>query len=120
MHEFVPEDQLHALSPRTKMVVGTALALTGAIAVQWFWDRGILAGLPILSFVIGMLLASTGREQRIEERELEAELARAEAEWDDLREAIRARPTPRGGGSRACCSSAAIGSMPCAVGSPAS
>ncbi|MBI5850821.1 MAG: hypothetical protein HZB39_07305 [Planctomycetes bacterium] len=82
--------QLFGLPPRTKVIVGAVMAVAGALACEWLWDRGWIAGLPILSLVLGALLTWTGRQELARERAIEEETTRARAEWAALEEGVSA------------------------------
>lgn len=90
MIEPGPEQQLLALAPKTKVGVGVALAVAGAGSGVWLWQRGWLAGLPILAFVAGLLVAWTGLQELARQRAVDAEVTRARSEWDELREGVTA------------------------------
>ena len=85
-----PEQRLLALAPKAKLGVGVALAVAGAGSGVWLWERGWLAGLPILAFVAGLLTAWTGLQEPARPRAIETEVARARAEWDELRAGVAA------------------------------
>ncbi|MCA8944341.1 MAG: hypothetical protein KDB80_17380 [Planctomycetes bacterium] len=88
MEEPILEEQLLGLPPRTKTIVGIVMAVAGGIACAWLWQRGWLVGVAIFSFVMGVLLAWTGRQELARERAIDREVERARGEWVELERGI--------------------------------
>jgi len=86
----VPEEQLLALGSKAKITVGLSLLVGGIGATIALWDRGWIYGATIFLAVMGLGLVLLGREERRQEKAIDAEVERAESEWQDLAREIGA------------------------------
>lgn len=75
------EAQFLSLSPGKKIVVGSILGAGGAVACVMLWERGWIVWAAVLAALFGPTLASIGLHERARERAVDAEVARARAEW---------------------------------------
>lgn len=78
------EDQLLSLGSKAKIVVGLVLLIAGACATYVLWGRGWIYGATIFASVMGLALTWIGIGERREEAAIDAEIRRAEGEWDEL------------------------------------
>jgi hypothetical protein len=80
--------QLGQLPPQKKIAVGAVMALGGAAACIFLWDRGMVWGLVVLVAVFGVYLTAIGLREQARARAIAAEMGRARGEWAELRHAI--------------------------------
>lgn len=77
--------QMFGLPPRTRIIAGL-VACAGGVA--WFvlrWDDGFYSGLGLFAGLLGVAVFWNGRSDLLRQRRIDAEVARANAEWADLR-----------------------------------
>ena len=84
MTEPILEEQLLGLPPKAKLGVGIVMAIAGAAACVWLWERGWVAGITIFAAVMGVLLAGVGSKELARERAIDKEVERARGEWAQL------------------------------------
>ena len=81
----VLEEQLFHLSPRGRIVAGAILVAAGVGGAVALWDQGLIWVGGAFCVLLGPALAISGLRDQARQRRFDAEVARAKAEWDDLR-----------------------------------
>jgi hypothetical protein len=79
------QEQLFGLAPRSRIVAGGIVSLLGVGAAIWFWDRGLIWYGSLFCVLLGPALVMSGIGDQARQRRFDAEVARAKAEWSDLR-----------------------------------
>ena len=81
----VLEEQLFDLSPRVRAVAGVILVAAGIGGAVALWDLGLVWYGSAFCVLLGLAVGVSGLRDQARQRRVGAEIARAEAEWEDLR-----------------------------------
>lgn len=84
-HHPVLEEQLFNLSPRGRLLAGGVLVVVGVGGAVALWDQGLIWFGSAFCVLFGLALAVSGARDQARQRRFEGEVARAAAEWDELR-----------------------------------
>lgn len=79
------EEQLFNLSPRGRIVAGGIALASGVGLAVAFWQNGLIWYGSAFCVLLGLALALSGWSDEARLRRFDAEVARARAEWSDLR-----------------------------------
>lgn len=82
-------EQMFGLSPRSKVQGGFLLAGAGVALTIWMWERNLIAGLVLFAALLGVAVCLTGLRELARERAIDAEVARAKSEWQELETGVR-------------------------------
>ena len=78
-------DDLLGMRPRVRLITGLLLVATSLGASVLLWDAGRLWGAALFAAMLGVVGVVSGLNGLRHERVVAAEVARAEAQWADLR-----------------------------------
>jgi hypothetical protein len=87
MHGDVEElfhQQIGALTPGRRMIAGAIAMVFGAVMLFAVPGAVIVSGFSVLGILGGLALLLTGRAELLRQRQIDAEVSRARAEWNDL------------------------------------
>lgn len=71
-----------------KIVGGAVLGIGGVVACVTLWERGWIAWAAVAAALFGPAFAVIGVRERSRERAFDAEIERAQSEWDELKRGI--------------------------------
>ena len=77
-------DQLLTANPRFRLSAGLGMLFVGAAIGAWMWERGLVVGISVVLVVGGLLVTGSAWTDLRRQRLLEAEIDRAEKEWEQL------------------------------------
>ncbi len=78
------EEQLLNLSPRARTIAGAIMVPFGITVAVVCWGQGLIWYGSWFCILFGAALAASGVKDQARQRRLDAEVARATAEWSDL------------------------------------
>lgn len=86
METPILEQQLLNLSPRGRVIAGAVMIPFGALAAVAFWHQGMIWFGSLFCVLFGFGLLGSGLRDRARQRRFDAEVERAEREWEVLRQ----------------------------------
>lgn len=100
MSEVLLEEQLFAMSARARVRAGVLMLLGGAGALYLLWGRGVVWYGAVFCVLFGAVLLGSGYRDAKRQAAIDAEVERAEAEWQDLKREIELARRTGGNASR--------------------
>lgn len=88
MSEVLLEEQLFAMSPRARTRAGVLMLVGGAGAIYLMWGMGVVWCGAVFCVLFGAVLFGSGYRDGKRQAAIDAEVARAESEWHDLKREI--------------------------------